>query len=64
MPDTPYLETEALLMAIEDFEIDSGIYTVDEYLDMRFTEHELRKLAFGAATLADRAWEVLQRKRA
>jgi hypothetical protein len=61
---TSFIETEALLLAMVDSEADSGAYEVDEYLDREFLEGELRKLAYAAEVLSDRAWKALQRKRA
>lgn len=63
---TKFVETEALLIAIEDSEADSGAYAVDAYLDdaEHFTERELRVLCVAADVLSDRAWKAYQRRRA
>lgn len=61
--DASARETEALLIAMRDSDADSGIYEVDEYLDREFLAGELRRLAWAAELLADRARKAAQRKR-
>lgn len=64
MTHTPLTETEALLLAIEDSEADSGNHEpLDEYLMENLMESEVWKLAEAADVLSDRAWTALQRKR-
>lgn len=60
-----FLEDKALRLAYEDSEADSGNHEpLDAFLDEKFTEREVGKLAEAADVLADRAWKSLQRKRA
>lgn len=51
---THYTETEALLIAAEDAEADSGAYAVDEYLRVHFLPKELEQLEAAARVLAYR----------
>jgi hypothetical protein len=63
MPETPYMETEALLLAVEDARVDSGnTDALDAYLDTFFVA-ELLDLERAAQLLADRAHEIYVRKR-
>jgi len=56
MPKTPYVETEALLHALSDAEVDSGnTDETDAYLRDHFRPGELHALAAGAKLLAERA---------
>lgn len=58
MTATRFIETEALLLAMEDADVDSGVYTVDEYLRQNFLPVELRKLENAAYLLSSRARHV------
>jgi hypothetical protein len=63
MSDTPYTETEALLLALNDAEADSGsTELLDEYLRREFLPGELRKLERGADLLSYRASEIRRGK--
>lgn len=54
-PRTAYTETEALLIAQEDVEADSGnSEETDAYLRENFTAGELQRLAWTAEHLAER----------
>jgi hypothetical protein len=54
-PRTPYTETEALLLAQEDSEADSGNTDLtDAYLRENFLPGELQRLAWAADLLANR----------
>ncbi len=59
-----FVEQEAILIALEDAEVDSGVFLVDEFLQSEhFTERSVRKLAEAAELLAERSWREVQRRR-
>ena len=59
MPDTPYVETEALLFAIKDLEAGSDNYdSLDKYLRENFLLSELQNLSSAAQILSNRAYTV------
>lgn len=63
-PRSPFIETEALLLALEDAEADSGNHEpLDEYLESEFLPGELAKLEQAADLLSYRAGKVKTRKR-
>ncbi len=54
---TPYTETEALLLAIEDCDVDSGNHgPLDRYIVENLTPRERRDLSTAAALLEERCW--------
>jgi hypothetical protein len=55
-------ETEALLIAAEDAEADTGAYAVDEYLRVHFLPAELVQLGAAATVLAERC-DVIHEER-
>lgn len=62
-PDTQFIETEALLHAMQDAEAHSGNTDMtDDYLRENFLTSELRALTQAAELLAERAWIVYREK--
>jgi len=57
--ETPYTETEALLLAMDDLEADSGNHKpLDRYIVENFLPGERRRLASAARLLEERAWAI------
>lgn len=64
MPDTPYCETEALLLALADADADSGnTDELDAYLRAEFLPNELARLEHGADLLSARVTVILREQR-
>lgn len=62
MQETPYVETEALLLALEDARIDSSVFEVDNYLREHFTIGKLRRLEDATDLLSARARAIRHEK--
>ena len=55
---TDFKQTEAILMATEDAEVDSGVYIVDDYLTKHFSKEELKELEKAADVLSYRCRNI------
>lgn len=65
MAETQFTETEALLIAMQDAEADSGnTDALDSYLRQNFLPGELLSLAAAAGLLYDQALEIRRELRA